>query len=161
MKHDSTQETADVEVRALTEADLEDVIRIDAKSSGGPRRDYFRLKLKDALERSSVRISLAAVADGRVVGFVIASVFYGDFGRVETSATLEAVAVEPNMKGRGVGRALWRQLAVNLKGMRVERVDTLVTWDNLELLGFFQQLGFEPSRRLSLERRLDPEKDEA
>lgn len=154
-------EAIDVDVRTLTEADLDAIVRIDAKSSGTPRREYFRQKLRDALERSSVRISLAAIHQGRVVGFLLGSVYYGEFGRAETTATLEAIAIEPELKGHGVGRALWRQLAVNLKGMRVERVDTLVRWNNLELLGFFQQLGFAPSSRLCLERILDPEKDEA
>lgn len=155
------REPIQVEVRTLTEADLEAIIRIDAKSSGAPRREYFRQKLRDALERSSVRISLAATHEGRVVGFLLGSVYYGEFGRAETTATLEAIAIEPELKGHGVGRALWRQLAVNLKAMRVERVDTLVRWDNLELLGFFQQLGFAPSGRLALERKLDFEADEA
>jgi ribosomal protein S18 acetylase RimI-like enzyme len=145
----------DVVVRTLGMDDLDAVVRIDARNAGAPRRDYFKFKIADALERSSVRVSLAAEHQGTVVGFLIASVFYGDFGVPEPQATLEAIGVQPEMAGRGVGRALWRQLVLNLRGMRVEKVVTQVDWAAFDLIGFFHHLGFAPSRRLSLERTLD------
>lgn len=160
MIREATKEPIEVEVRAIRAEDLEDVIRIDAKNSGAPRRDYFRLKLAESLDKTSVRVSLAAVHDRRVVGFLLASVFYGDFGILERTANLEAIGVLPELAGQGVGRALWRQLALNLKGMRIERVETQVDWRELDLLGFFHQLGFAPASRLCLERRLDLEAGE-
>jgi ribosomal protein S18 acetylase RimI-like enzyme len=152
---DKDESTKDIEVRLLGAEDLEAVVRIDAQATGHPRRDYFRLRLERALIDTSVRISLAAVIDGSVVGFLLGSVFYGDFGIPEPMATIDAIGVEAARAKHGVGRALWRQLATNLKGMRIDRVETQVEWSSLELLAFFHKLGFRPASRLCLERALD------
>ncbi len=150
------EETAgDIEVRLLREDDLEAVVRIDAEAFGRPRRDYFRLRIERALVDTSVRISLAAVIDGAVVGFLLGSVFYGDFGVPEPVATIDAIGVQTSHGRHGVGRALWRQLATNLKGIRIDRVLTQVEWQSFELLAFFHKLGFRPASRLCLERALD------
>ncbi|MBI2374451.1 MAG: GNAT family N-acetyltransferase [Deltaproteobacteria bacterium] len=156
MPEDRENETSDIVVRTLREADLEDIVRIDAKVGGTPRRDYYKKKVARALLDTSVQISLAAELEGRVVGFLLGSVYYGDFGQPEAVATIDAVGVAPDAARRGVGRALFLQLVRNLKGMRVERIETQVDFSNSELLLFFQRMGFIPSRRLSLEKALDP-----
>ncbi len=150
----------DIEVRTLTAADLEDVIRIDAASSGaGPRADYFRNKLQRALDDGSVHMSLAAVVDGRVTGFLMGSVVCGDYGVPEPAATIDALAVHPRFARKGVAHALWNQFARNLKGIRIDRVQTQVDWDQWEIMTFFKHLGFAPSPRVCIERRIDFESD--
>lgn len=157
---DPVEETPNIEVRLLRSDDLEAVVRIDAQAWGKPRRDYYRLRLERALVDTSVRISLAAVADGRVVGFLLGSVFYGDFGVPEPVATIDAIGVDDAHARHGVGRSLWKQLATNLKGMRIDRVQTQVEWSSFELLAFFHKLGFKPASRLCLDRNLEFDKDE-
>lgn len=154
------EEAKEIEVRLLREGDLEAIVRIDAQSSGKPRRDYYRLRLARALADTSVRISLAAVIDGMVVGFLMGSVYYGDYGVVEPVATIDAIGVDADNARHGVGRALWRQLAVNLKAMRIDRVQTQVEWSAFELLAFFHKIGFRPASRISLERALKFDEDE-
>lgn len=157
---DTVQETPEIEVRLLRADDLEAVVRIDAQAWGKPRRDYYRLRIERAMVDTSVRVSLAAVVDGHVVGFLLGSVFYGDFGVPEPVATIDAIGVDTKYARHGVGRALWKQLATNLKGMRVDRVQTQVEWSSFELLGFFHKLGFKPASRLCLDRALEFDKDE-
>ncbi|MBI4821311.1 MAG: GNAT family N-acetyltransferase [Deltaproteobacteria bacterium] len=156
MNEDRENEGSDVLVRVLRQDDLEDIVRIDAKASGRPRRDYYKNKVERALRDTSVQISLAAELEGRVVGFLLGSVYYGDFGQPEAVATIDAMGVAPDSGRKGVGRALFAQLARNLKAMRVERIETQVDFSSYELLSFFQRMGFMPSRRLSLEKALDP-----
>ncbi len=96
-----------------------------------------------------MRVSLVARVDGVAAGFVTARTDFGDFGRAEPVAVLDTIGVDPDYADRGVGHALLSQLFVNLEGLRVERVETVVGRENFELLGFLYDVGFAPSQRLS------------
>ena len=137
------------DIRALTEQDLDGIARIDRRLTGSDRSSYLRHALAEALGESGIRVSLAALVDGAVAGYVMARVDRGDFGRTEPVAILDTVGVDPLHKGKGIGRALLSQLFVNLGALRVERVETVVAYRNLELLGFFVRAGFGPSDRLA------------
>lgn len=140
-----------IPVRALTAQDTDQVARIDATSSGRSRPDYFRRRIEAAQREGGISLSLAAEIDGLVVGFLIASVDYGEFGVTEPVAVVDTVGVHPEFRGRHVGRALMRQLALNLQGLRIERVRTEVEWSRGDLLGYFRAAGFTPMPRLVLE----------
>ena len=102
-----------------------------------------------------MRMSLAAEKDGLLVGFLLGSLYYGEFGRTEPSATLEAIGVHPDFGGGGVAAALWQAFAKNVQAMRIERVETIVDWNDQRLLGFFHRQGFTLSTRICLERNLE------
>jgi ribosomal protein S18 acetylase RimI-like enzyme len=155
-----TSTDAGIAVRKLRASDLEDVVRIDAKNTGKARRDYYRIKLGRVLEDTSVQMSFAAELDGAMVGFLFASLFYGDYGQPETIATLEAIATHPELERRGVASALWCQFLRNVKALRIDTVRTEVDWQSLNLLTFFHHLGFAPARRICLERDVDFEADD-
>jgi predicted N-acetyltransferase YhbS len=143
-----------VEVALLGEADLEGVARIDRRLTGRERRGYLCRALREALADSAVRVSLAAHADGGVAGYLMARVDYGDFGRAEPVAVIDTLGVDPLRARQGIGRALLSQLFVNLRGLGVERVETVVAPRALDLMGFFCSAGFGPSERLSLLKTL-------
>jgi ribosomal protein S18 acetylase RimI-like enzyme len=149
-------ETDDVLVRSLKLADLEALIEIDAAELGRRRPLYFEKMVERAVEKADFQASLVAELDGRAVGFVLATLFYGEYGLTEPSASIDAIAVLPDYRGRRVGRALMRQLLLNLAALRIQRVRTEVAWNDFGLLGFFERNGFEPAGRLCLERELDP-----
>jgi ribosomal protein S18 acetylase RimI-like enzyme len=154
-RHDEAEpgrlDVDDVEVGVLTPDDLDWVTRIDEKHSGQSRREYFKVKLEEATQDTGVRISLAARIDGVPAGFLMGRVYYGEFGSPEASAILDTIGVAPEYRGRNVGKALMRQLMVNLHGLGVEHVRTEVEWDDTTLIGFFQRSGFRPASRLCLE----------
>jgi ribosomal protein S18 acetylase RimI-like enzyme len=112
--------------------------------------------LQRALKQAGLQISLIAELEGQVVGFVLGSLYYGEFGVVEPTASIDAIGVHPGYRGRHVGRALMRQLRLNLSALRMTTLRTEVAWDDFELLAFFKREGFSPTGRLCLERRLDP-----
>jgi ribosomal protein S18 acetylase RimI-like enzyme len=89
-----------------------------------------------------------------VAGYLMARLDYGDFGRVEPTAVIDTVGVDPLRARQGIGRALLSQLFVNLRGLGVERVETVVAPDALDLMAFFVRAGFRPSERLSFLKRL-------
>lgn len=143
-------------VRVLEEGDLEAIVRLDALYTGRPRPEYYRKKVEAALRHTGVRVSLVAEEEGFLVGFIMGSVYYGEFGRSEPTAMLDSLAVHPDQARRGVGRALLEQFCKNLKALGVERVETLVRWDNWPLVAFLSAEGFRPGHRFCLERRLTP-----
>lgn len=146
-------ETADsaVTVRRLRPQDLEAVIALDARSIGRRRDEYFKLKLKQALSDTGMEVSLAAEVDGVFAGFVLARVYYGEFGMMEPTAVLDTLGVRPELRGRHVGAALISQLGTNLLGLGIPRLQTEVAWDNIDLIAFFHHEGFRPAERLCLD----------
>ena len=144
-------ESESVVVRRLRPSDLEAVIAIDAKVTGRRREEYFKLKLEMAMNETGVEVSLAAEVDDLFVGFLIARIYYGDFGVAEPSAVLEVLGVHPDFRGRGVGYALIRQLTTNLLGLGVGKVSTEVAWTDLDMLGFLHRVGSKPAPRLCLD----------
>ena len=142
------------DVRTMQDDDLPDIIRIDRRTSGHDRAEYVKLLVDEALNDSAVRISLTARVDGIVAGFVAASTDFGDFGRSEPVAVLDTIGVDPDYAHHGVGHALLSQLLVNLEALRVERVETVVSSHNFELLGFLYDVGFEQAQRLGFVKTL-------
>lgn len=142
-------------VRGLKPEDLEPVIALDAKNTGRRREEYFKLKLEQNLAETGVQVSLAAELEGCFCGFLLARVYYGEFGAPEPVAVLDTLDVHPDFRRQGVGSSLMRQLRKNLEGLRVSRLQTEVSWDEPQLLGFFNGQGFRLANRLCLDLTLD------
>ena len=143
-----------VQLGTLAEADIEGIARIDRRHTGRDRRGFLCRTLREALGDSAVRVSLAARMDGGVAGFLMARLDYGDFGRAEPTAVIDTLGVDPLRARQGIGRALLSQLLVNLRGLAVERVETVVAAGELSLLGFFCGAGFRPAERLAFVKPL-------
>ena len=142
------------DVRGMEAGDLDAIIRIDRTITGRDRRDYMQHKLVEAIHDSAIRVSLTARLDDTVVGFLMARVDLGDFGRTEPVAVIDTIGVDSRATRRGVGHALVSQLFANLGALRVERVETVVSPHDRALLGFLYDVGFAPSQRLPFVRRL-------
>ena len=148
-------EREEIAVRNLRPEDFESVVRIDAALKGRRRDEYFRVKLQQALAETGVKVSLAAEVDDRFAGYLLARVFYGEFGAAEPVAVLDTFGVHPDLAGRGIGSALLRQLRTNLLGLGIRRLSTEVAWEDQELLAFFQSSGFKPAPRIPLDLDLE------
>lgn len=143
-----------VVVRNLRPRDLDAVILLDSKITGRKRTEYFKTKLAQALSDTGIVVSLAAEVDGQFVGFLLARVYYGEFGATEQSAVLDTIGVNPNLRGKGVGAALLAQLKQNLLALGIGTLQTEVAWDEIELVHFFQRSGFRPAARVCLDLSL-------
>jgi ribosomal protein S18 acetylase RimI-like enzyme len=102
-----------------------------------------------------VRVSLVAERDGRPVGFIMARVDFGEFGRMEPTAVMDTIGVDPDYRQQGIGRALLSQLLVNLMTLRIERIRTELDWRDRDLLAFLDRCGFWPSQQLCLVHTID------
>ena len=142
----------DNNVRPLRSNDLERVIAIDSAHVGEPRRRFFEKRLAHAEQHREDFVHVGVTRDGVLVGFAFARILRGEFGREQAMATLDAFAVEPGSKDRGVGRALMNGLTEVLRRKGVQSVQSQADWTNHVLLRFFEASGFGLAPRLILER---------
>lgn len=143
-----------IPMRSMTERDLPALVAIDRRITGRDRTEYFKRKLREALYESGVRVSLVAEADARPVGFIMARVNLGEFGRTEPTAEMDTIGIDPDYRDRGIGRALLSQLFANLSMLRVDKILTEVDWSNIELMAFLSHCDFKPSARLAFDHTL-------
>lgn len=152
-------EVTDITVRRLRPADLEAVIALDAKNTGRRRTEYFKLKLAQALSDTGIEVSLAAEKDEMFAGFLLARVYYGEFGSTEKVAVLDTLGVHPDLRGKRIGHSLIRQLRTNLLGLGIPTLQTEVSFEDQDVMTFFQHTGFRLANRVCLD--LDLEKARA
>jgi hypothetical protein len=91
---EETRETV-VTVRGAQAQDMDAVVALDAKNVGRRREAFFRIKLQQNLQETGIKVSLAAEVDGIFTGFLLARVYYGEFGTPEPVAVLDTIDVHP------------------------------------------------------------------
>ncbi len=144
----------DLTVRLLVEKDLSRLVQMDQQLTGRNRKVWYERKLRRALEETDIRISLGVEIDGVLVGALLGSLLYGEFGQPEPVAQLDTILVDRSFTGRGVGTAMLDQLLRNLRALGIERLRTEVGWDEHELSSFLAARGFSPIPRLVLETKV-------
>ena len=107
--------------------------------------------MQRAVHFAGLHVSLTAVVDGTVAGYLIGSLYYGEYGITEPSASIDAIGVAASMRRQRIGHALLRQFRINVGALGVTTIRTEVDWDNFDLMPFFHGEGFEPSKRICLE----------
>lgn len=143
-----------IPIRSMEARDLDGLIAIDQKITHQDRREYYERKLAETLNESAIRVSLVAENSGNPVGFIMARVDFGEFGRTEPEAVIDTIGVEPLFSHMEIGSAMMSQLMSNLAALNIDRVRTEVHWKQLSLLSFLEGCGFSPSQRLAWQRKL-------
>ncbi len=142
-------------MRVMKREDLDAVAALDALVSKSQRREYYQRKIESVVNNPhNINTSLVAEVDGKIVGFIMGDVYFGEYGIPETSATIDTLGVHPDYQNHGVASDLMDQFLTNIKGMGVKKVYTLVNWDDFALEHFFARHKFQPSKRINLELQL-------
>lgn len=141
----------EVLIRSVQMADLDAMVSIDTASTGRRRDRFLAKKVTQALGDTGIAISLGAEIDSHLVGFLLARVYYGEFGVLEPSAVMDVFGVHPDYRGRHAASALLDQLRTNLLGLGISTLQTEVRWDSPDLLSFFQHEGFTIAPRICLD----------
>jgi ribosomal protein S18 acetylase RimI-like enzyme len=138
-------ETAtEVRVRPVDEMDISAIVGIDEKISGQYRPEVWERRVGYYLRRDP-EASVIAEADGRVLGFMLGEVRSGEFGIEEPTGWIEHLGVDPDLRGKAIGRRLAEAMIDYFRRQGARSVRTLVDEDMGELRSFFTALGFEPS----------------
>lgn len=139
-----------ITVRRMHTQDAEDVLRIDEKITGTPNEAQWESRIIDQMTRNPLGC-LVAEAEGKVVGFIFGEIRGWEFA-IPKSGWIEIVGVDPEYHGKGVARVLIEKLHVYFRNQNVERVMTMVNWNDPGLVSFFRALGFERSEFIILEK---------
>ena len=140
-----------IKMRRLGKEDLATVVALDAANAGRLRSFYFQRRLGAALAAPDLHVQLGAERDGKVVGFIMARLLRGQFGRSEWALRLEAMGVEPGVKGEGIGSALLTQLQSEARRLKAQAIRTGASWRDHRILKFFDHGGFELANNLVLD----------
>ena len=158
-----------VTVRALTAADVDVIVEIDAKVMGEAKPEYWRRKLawhmtrqdlecsteveKEPLSGGDPKLARVAEVNGKVVGFMIGDIRSWEF-RQPPTGWITAFAVDPDYQRRGVGRRLLAEFLGYFREKGIENVRTMLEWSDGEVLSFFTAMGFERGPFIELEKKL-------
>ncbi|HXZ04969.1 MAG TPA: N-acetyltransferase [Ktedonobacteraceae bacterium] len=147
----------EVSIRPMRQADLSIVVELDAHVFGSMRPAYFerRLVVLDGTDTEARTIFLVAVYQDQVIGFVMGTLAYGEFGLTQVTAILDSIAVHPGYQHQGIGQKLTEAFMKQSVRQGASAVYTFVNWDNWTLLKVFHALGFKLASTIPLERRID------
>lgn len=145
-----------INIRLMQADDFDAVVGIDEKVLKTPRPEYYKLRFEKLFQSNDyLPASLVAEeADGTVVGFVMGELFIGEYGISREKATLDTIGVDPNHQHRGIGKLLMSEFMDHLRTLGVQKVNTLVDWNDSRLIHFFSANQFTPSKTINLERSL-------
>jgi flavin-dependent dehydrogenase/ribosomal protein S18 acetylase RimI-like enzyme len=143
----------DLTVRRMTVRDIDEVMRIDEKITGKPHAAYYESKAAACISRAPEYCLVAEHRD-RVVGFVLGDVHGWEFA-TELTGWLEIVGVEPDYHGQGVSRALMDELFAKFRKAGVNVVNTMVNWNDGDLIDYFRANGFDRGEYVNLVKRLE------
>jgi ribosomal protein S18 acetylase RimI-like enzyme len=149
----TTDTTSEARIRPLDELDISAIVRIDEKILGAYRPEVWERRIGYYLRRDP-ETSVVAEVDGRVVGFMLGEVRSGEFGLEEPTGWVEVLGVDPDHRGRDLGRRMADTLLAHFRERGARTVRTLVDEKHAELSGFFGSLGFEPSSLRAFTRPL-------
>jgi len=139
-------------MRVMRREDLDAVSNIDELVTKNDRRVYYQRKIESVVSNPhNINSSLVAEVDGKIVGFIMGDVYFGEFGIPETSATIDTIGIAPDFQNHGIAQDLIDQFLTNMKGVGVRKVYTLVNWGDFKLKRFFTRHKFVPSKRINLE----------
>ena len=159
----------EVKIRALNEKDINAVVEIDRKVLGKERRTFWERKM--AYADIYPRPALVAEIEGKVVGFIMGYVSGWEFGVPDNIGWIDTLGVDPEHQRSGIGSALFNALIENFrhsgreetfeteerKQPKVEGVNvvyTLASWNDWDLIQFYNAMGFKKGTMLNLELKI-------
>lgn len=140
-------------IRGLDTVDIGDIVAIDEKITGEYRPEIWETRCGYYLRRDP-DAALVADLDGRVVGFMLGEVRSGEFGLEEPTGWIEVLGVDPDVRGRAIGRRLAEAMLAHFKEQKATTVRTFVDEDMEGIASFFSSLGFEPATLRPFVKRL-------
>jgi ribosomal protein S18 acetylase RimI-like enzyme len=147
-------------VRPLDELDIGAIVRIDERLSGIYRPDFWEQRVMFSLRRDPEGSQVAEV-DGRVVGFMLGDLRAGEFGIDEACGWIDRFGLDPECRGRDLGRGMYEAMVAHFRAQGATSVRTLVDRKDTAVAGFLEKLGFAPSPLQALEVRITPTAEEA
>ena len=145
-----------IKIRLMKADDFDAVVEIDSKVLKSSRPEYYQLKFERLFEsKDYLPTSLVAEDEnGTVVGFLMGELYMGEYGIFHEVASLDTIGVDPDSQHKGIGEKLVDEFIDHLRQIGVQKVNTLVDWNDSKLIRFFSANQFSPSQTINLERSI-------
>jgi len=140
-------------IRRMKKEDAEAIAKIDAAIAKRPSQIDFKQIVSDEVKRA-VDTSYVAEIRGKIVGFMMSYVTYGNFG-ADRCAWIAMFGVSPKWMGQGIGKRLAEEIFRVYREKGVTEIFTSVRWDATDVLSFFKTLGFGRSNFINLWKTLE------
>ena len=140
-------------IRPLDELDISAIIRIDEKISGIYRPEVWETRVMYYTRRDTGASQVAEIG-GRVVGFMLGDLRAGEFGLEEPSGWIERFGIDPDHRGKDLGRRMFDAIRAHFVAEGAKSVRTLVDTNDHGVAGFLRAIGFTPAPLQALELRL-------
>jgi ribosomal protein S18 acetylase RimI-like enzyme len=118
-----------IRIRLMKADDFDAVVGIDEKILKASRQEYYELKFERLFKSK-------------------------DYGIFQEGATLDTIGVDPSYQHKGIGEQLINEFVDHLRKVGVQKINTLVDWNDSKLIHFFSANKFSPSKTINLERSL-------
>ncbi len=140
-------------IRPLDELDIGSIVRIDERITGIYRPEVWEQRAGYYLRRDPDASQVAEV-DGKVVGFMLGEMRAGEFGLEEPSGWIERFGIDPDQRGKDLGKQMFAAMCRHFKERGASVTRTLVDKSDTRVTGFLGALGFQPSSLQALEIEL-------
>ena len=137
-----------VAVRPAQVSDLQAISALDARLTGTSKPDYWRERLAPGLQ-----FLVAETGKGAFAGFIAGEVRAWEFGQ-PPAGWVFAIQIDPKLRLKGTGSALFEALVARFKAEGVTRVRTLVDRKDHLILSFFRAQGMVAGPSLQLDMDL-------
>ena len=137
-----------VAIRPALPADLPAISALDARLTGTSKPDYWQERLGLGLY-----FLVAETEKGVFAGFIVGEVRAWEFGQ-PPAGWVFAIQIDPKLRLRGVGSAMFEALVAHFKAEGVKRVRTLVDRKDHLILSFFRAQGMVAGPSLQLDKDL-------
>ena len=140
-----------MEFKTLINEHIDDVIRIDKVITGVDHSDYLHEQFEQQLLVSDNELMIGAFEKDKIVGFLLASMRQLAFGQAMKVAYLEMIEIDPSLQKSGIGTLLLNEFKKRCDRLGINRVITLVDWQQTLMLNFFKSQGFDKGNMIQLE----------
>ncbi|WP_372886256.1 N-acetyltransferase family protein [Shimia sp.] len=154
---EQSKEGADFRIRRATAEHLQDVIDLDARITGQPKPEFWQdIYDRYATRRVDQRFFLVAEKEGRpgILGLIAGEVRGWEFGS-QPCGWVFAVSVDPEVRQRGIGEALFKEMCNEFRRAGMTTVRTMVRRQNPLHMSFFRSEGMMAGPYTQLEMNLD------
>lgn len=139
-----------LDIRELSDEGVEGVVALWEKC--GLTRSWNDPRADIAFVRKTQNATLLA---GRLNGLIVASAMAGHDGH---RGSVYYVSVDPDMQGKGFGRAIMAAAEDWLRARGVWKLNLMVRKDNAPVIDFYSALGYTCEERVNLAKWIDPAK---
>ncbi|HZL98014.1 MAG TPA: GNAT family N-acetyltransferase, partial [Terriglobales bacterium] len=132
---------ADLQLRSLHRDDIDRVSGIESRITGHSRKGFLEKRFAAAAKSPDGFIACATSLDGKLAGYAIARIQEGEFGVPGAVAVLDVIGIDPDIQGKGIGKALLAEMERRMKTRGIGTLRTQVDWGNPAMIRFFSSTG--------------------